>query len=365
MPRVCILNTGGTIGMRETPRGLCPEPGFLAAQLQQMPELGAGGMPEHEVVEYDPVIDSANMSPAVWQRIAEDIAARYAQFDGFVVLHGTDTMAYTASALAFMLPELARPVILTGSQLPLSHIRNDARENLKTAMLLAGNVPIPEVCLFFGEFLLRGCRATKSSASRLDAFESPNYPPIGSAETALEVFPDRIRQSPPLRDTLTVHPIHSHGLATFRLFPGLDPAVLANLIRPPLRGLVLETYGVGNGPANQAEFLAVIRAAVDAGVVVVSCSQCRHGCVSQSDYEVGRVLADAGVTSGRDMTIEAAIAKLLYLFTRNSDPRTIRDQVGVSLAGELTPETSRPDSGPVLWQGSDSGRVRVMDGQGR
>jgi L-asparaginase len=185
MKRVCIINTGGTIGMRQSPQGLMPEPGYLARLMQKMQELAESPMPDYAIVEYDPVIDSADMTPAHWRQIAHDIASNYREFDGFVVLHGTDTMAYTASALAFMLPDLAKPVILTGSQLPLGQVRNDARENLKTAMMFAADYPVPEVAVFFGEMLLRGCRTTKASASRLDAFDSPNYPPLAMAETSI------------------------------------------------------------------------------------------------------------------------------------------------------------------------------------
>ncbi|MFM7117579.1 MAG: asparaginase domain-containing protein, partial [Planctomycetota bacterium] len=187
MKRVCIINTGGTIGMRQSPQGLVPEPGYLARLMQKMQELAESPMPDYAIVEYDPVIDSADMTPVHWLQIANDIAQSYQQFDGFVVLHGTDTMAYTASALAFMLPNLAKPVILTGSQLPLGQVRNDARENLKTAMMFAADYPVPEVGVFFGEMLLRGCRTTKASASRLDAFDSPNYPPLALAETNIEL----------------------------------------------------------------------------------------------------------------------------------------------------------------------------------
>ncbi len=364
MSRVCILNTGGTIGMRESARGLCPEPGYLLQQLQAMPELSASSMPELEVVEYDPVIDSANMTPEHWLRIADDIVQRHVGFDGFVVLHGTDTMAYSSSALAFLLPALSRPVILTGSQLPLSHVRNDARENLKTAILLAGSVAIPEVCLFFGEVLLRGCRATKTSATRLDAFDSPNYPPLGSAETALEVFTDRLREPPAAGTPLTVAPLRSVELATFRLFPGMSPAVLRHLLQSPLEALILESFGVGNGPAANREFIETVAAATRNGIVIVNCTQCRHGCVSQAEYEVGRMLADAGVTSGRDMTMEAALAKLQVLFSSGAPVDEIRSQLGQSLVGELTPEPANTSPNASHLLGTDSGRVRIRGASG-
>ncbi len=324
--------------MKPTPEGLKPVPGFLAEQMKRMQELSDEQMPQIEIVEFDPILDSANMTPATWNRIADEIAARYAQFDGFVVLHGTDTMAYTASALPFMMPQLNKPVILTGSQLPLGQVRSDGRENLKTAILLAANYWIPEVGLFFGEAMYRGCRATKVSASRLDAFDSPNALPLATAETSIEIFPDRFRKVvESATDRLPVAPIAPQELATFRLFPGMSVEVLRNVLRRPLKGLILESYGVGNGPSHDRDFLEQIRAATSDGIVVVNCTQCRHGCVLQSAYEVGQLLSDAGAVSGRDMTIEAAIAKLMYLFTHESDPNRLRQRVSENLVGELTP----------------------------
>jgi L-asparaginase len=337
MKRVCLINTGGTIGMRLSPQGLVPEPGYLAKLMAKMQELAESPMPDYEIIEYDPVIDSADMRVEQWRQIAQDIALRYNQFDGFVVLHGTDTLAYTASALPFMLANLAKPVILTGSQLPLGQVRNDARENLKTAMMFAADYPVPEVAVFFGERLLRGCRSTKTSASRLDAFDSPNYPPLAFAETSIELFPERIRQ--PAGDPsqpLEVQPLWPVELATFRLFPGMSVDVLRNLLQRPLRALILESYGVGNGPTSDPEFLAALRSATDAGTVIVTCTQCRHGAVSQAAYAAGRALADCGVLSGADMTIEAAIAKLFHLFSLELPLPEVKRLLGVNLVGELT-----------------------------
>lgn len=337
MKRVCIINTGGTIGMRLSPEGLLPEPGYLARLMAKMQELAEAPMPDYEILEYAPVIDSADMTTEHWCQIARDIAARYHEFDGFVILHGTDTMAYTASALPFMLPNLAKPVILTGSQLPLGQVRNDARENLKTAMMFAADYPVPEVAVFFGEMLLRGCRSTKASATRLDAFDSPNYPPLAFAETSIELFPERIRQPQAAPgESLRVCPLAPIELATFRLYPGMNVDVLRNLLQRPLRALILESYGVGNGPVSNREFLAALRSATDAGTVVVTCTQCRHGTVSQAAYAAGRALADCGVLSGADMTIEAAIAKLFHLFSLELPSAEIKRRIGVNLVGELT-----------------------------
>lgn len=338
MKKICIINTGGTIAMRQSKAGLQPDPGYMTEQMRQMSELQREGMPSYEVIEYDPLLDSSNMTPSLWLKIAQDVALQYDNFDGFVVLHGTDTMAHTSSALPFMLRGLAKPVIVTGAQLPLAQIRNDARENLKTAMILAARYAIPEVCLFFGEVLLRGCRASKTSATKLDAFDSPNYPIIGSAETTLEVFADRLLPTPPTGTSLQIEPIHRADVATFRLFPGMSVDILRNMLQRPLQALILESYGVGNGPSNNPEFLKAIKSAVDQGTVIVNCTQCRHGCVTQTNYATGRALSDAGVVSGRDMTIEAALAKLMYLLSRDFSADEVRKKVSENLVGEISPK---------------------------
>ncbi len=323
--------------MRESRAGLQPEPGYLESQLEKMYELSQEGMPAFDVIEYEPLLDSSNMTPTHWFRIATDIEQRYSDYDGFVVLHGTDTMAYTSSALPFMLQDLGKSVILTGAQLPLGQIRNDARENLKTAMILAANHRIPEVTLFFGEVLLRGCRATKVSASKLDAFDSPNYPPLATAETAIEVFQHRIRQPQLNARQISVCELRPAEIATFRLFPGMSIDVLKNLLRQPLRGLVIESFGQGNGPANNQQFLKVVEDAVRQGTVILNCTQCGHGCVMPTHYATGTALHDVGVVSGHDMTIEAALAKLLYLFSCDLSVDIIKSKLLENLVGELTP----------------------------
>ena len=320
--------------MAPGPDGFRPLPGFLRQQLKQIPELQDASMPRFEVIEFDPVIDSSNMTPDHWLKLADVIHQNLEAFDGFVVLHGTDTMAYTASALPFMLEGLDRPVILTGSQLPLSEVRNDARENLKTSILLAVDARISEVCIFFGDYLFRGCRAIKSSAASFHAFDSPNYPPLAEAGTRIVVYPSRLRPvSPGPRRLHSIHPIE---IATFRLFPGLSVAVLENVLQRPLKALILESYGDGNGPANDQAFLTAIRRAADAGIVIVNCSQCPHGAVSQSNYETGTVLARAGVVSGHDLTIEAAVAKLMFLFSQYDSIDEVKRLMETNLVGELT-----------------------------
>jgi len=333
--RVYIVYTGGTIGMQPTAEGYAPAPGYLAAQLAAMPELRDPAMPDYTIHEYDPLLDSSNMTPADWLKIAQDIAAHYAEYDGFIVLHGTDTMAYTASALPFMLHGLAKPVILTGSQLPLWEVRNDARENLITVMQIAANYAIPEVCLYFGDKLLRGCRAVKVNAVGFEAFDSPNYPPLGTVGIHIDVHWENILP-PPAPGPLGVQSIGAAHVGTLRLFPGMTSDFIANALRPPLQGLILETYGVGNGPVNNRAFMAALEDAIARGVVIVDCTQCLKGRVDLEGYATGSALARIGVVSGFDMTVEAALAKLFYLFSRADDVVLVKQQMRMNLCGELT-----------------------------
>jgi len=335
--RVLIINTGGTIAMCSTPGGYRVEPDFLAQQVDEMAEMQRPEMPDYEIVEFDPVIDSAQMATGDWMKIARQIESSYDDFDAFVVLHGTDTMAYTASALAFMLQGLGKTVILTGSQIPLCEVRNDARSNLLTSLILCGQESIPEVCIFFGERLLRGCRSIKASVADFDAFISPNYLPLGEVGTSIQIHRDRIRGETKRRFEVTS--VEQRRLGIFRLFPGVSSDVLDNLLRQPLEALILESYGVGTGPSNDQKFLDVLKSASDRGVVLVSCSQCRHGTISQQDYVAGAAIKATGVVSGRDMTVEAALAKLRFLFSQGMSAEDVRTRVGQNMVGELTEPT--------------------------
>jgi L-asparaginase len=334
--RVYIAYTGGTIGMTKHGNAYAPTPGFLEAQLREMPELRDPDMPEFVVREYDPLLDSSEMRPEHWRRIAEDIAVHHDLYDAFVVLHGTDTMAYTASALAFLL-EINKTVILTGSQVPLCEVRNDARENLVTSLLIAAQHDIPEVCLYFAGRLLRGCRAVKVDAEDFMAFASPNFPALGEAGTRIEINQALIRgrkihtQTHNARHVLplTREPV----IAAMRLFPGISAQILENMLKPPLEGLVLEAYGAGNGPTSTPGFLDALRHAHDRGVVVVACTQCLRGSVDLAAYASS--LASAGVVSGRDMTVEAALAKLYALLGQGLSPERVRALMMEDWRGEL------------------------------
>jgi L-asparaginase len=340
--RIYVAYTGGTIGMKRTESGYAPEPGYLTAQIATMPEFQNPALPAFDLHEYDPLLDSANMTHHNWREIAEDIAAHYEEYDGFIVLHGTDTMAYTASALPFMLSGLQKPVILTGSQIPLCEVRSDARENLITALMIAARYPIPEVCLHFGSTLLRGCRSTKVSAGGFDAFASPNYPPLGTVGVDIDIDWDHVLLSDrDVHNRLTLQPLDTSAVSVLRLFPGISADMVGNMLQPPLKGLIIEAYGVGNGPEKSRDLMDALAAASARGVVIVVCSQCLHGTVDLADYAAGSALARAGAISGYDMTTETALAKLRYLFSLNLTPDEIRAVMQTNLVGELT----RPDAG--------------------
>jgi len=333
--KVCILYTGGTIGMKPTPQGYAPEAGYLGRVMASMPDFSSPEMPDYVICEYAPLLDSSNMGPRHWLAIARDIADKYHEFDGFIVIHGTDTMAYTASALPFMLEGLAKPVVLTGSQIPLCRVRSDGRDNLVTALMVIALTPAPEVCLCFGNRLLRGCRTTKVDAAGFQAFDSPNYPDLGHIGVTIRPHPELLLPKRPVNG-LTVHPLSNAKVGALRLFPGISAELVANVLRSPLQGLVLETYGLGNGPSNDAELMDVLAEACARGVVIVNCTQCLRGTVDQSGYQAGSALARAGVVSGADMTAEAALTKMIYLFSLGLTPEEIRERIPRNLRGELT-----------------------------
>ena len=333
---IYIAHTGGTIGMQAGPHGYQPRKGHLALQMSHISALKSAEMPRYDIHEYDPLIDSANMTPHNWLEIAQDIAAHYDRYDGFVVLHGTDTMAYTASALPFMLQGLRKPVIITGGQIPLCEVRNDSRENLITAMLIAARYPIPEVCLYFGGRLLRGNRAVKVDAEGFAAFDSPNLPPLGTAGSDIHINWDLVRPMPAVDQPLRVSTLAEPRVAALRLFPGISATVLENILIPPIRGLVLETYGVGNGPSDHQRLVEVLGKAVARGVVIVNCTQCLKGTVKMDAYATGSALGRSGVISGMDMTREAALAKLFHLLSQDMSVDAIKTRLQSDLCGELT-----------------------------
>ncbi len=331
--RIYIAYTGGTIGMQPSAQGFVPAPGMMATQLSELPELHRPEMPAFDLHEYAPLIDSAEMTPMHWQRIADDVAAHYEDYDGFIILHGTDTMAYTASALSFMFENLAKPVIVTGSQIPLASLRTDARANLLNALYIAAEHALPEVCLFFEDKLLRGNRATKARADGFDAFESPNLPPL--ARAGIEIRRSAVPTLSPEPQPFAINAITPQPVAVVTLYPGISQAVIANALQAPVKALILRSFGVGNGPRSP-ELLALFREAQSRGVVIVNLSQCYSGRVAMGSYATGNALAEAGVISGLDMTLEAALAKLHVLLSQGSEPERIRALLQQDLRGELS-----------------------------
>ena len=343
-PRILVIYTGGTIGMVESEDGYVPASGTLQALMDERPSFRAGDVPVYEVLEFDPLLDSANMTPADWLKIAEAIRERYEAYDGFLVVHGTDTMAFTASALAFMLHPLDKPVLLTGAQLPLDETRTDAQGNLLTSLLLLGDFAdrLTGVHLFFHDRLFRGTRVTKVNADAFAAFDSPNFPTVGTAGIDLDIEWDWVPapHSPPRTPAVTE--LGAATVSAFRLFPGLDAASLENVLAPPVQGVVLECFGAGNAPDQNEAFLEALRDATDRGVVIVAVTQPLRGTADLDLYATGHALAEAGVVSGYDMTTEAALAKLYYLFEQDHTPEEVRRLVQKNLRGELTPPEEVP-----------------------
>lgn len=344
MPRrLLLIYTGGTIGMKQQAEGLVPA-NDLAADILDMPELGQAfhaRPPIIDIITYDELIDSSDMTPAQWIRIARDVEQHYDDYDGFVILHGTDTLAYTSSALSFFLRRSGKPVVLTGAQLPFGFPRSDARNNLISALEVAANMPpeLARVCVVFGSRILQGNRATKVSAQAYDAFDSPRFLRLGSIGIDIEYNSQLPAINQAFRgEVRNGHAPPNDSVALIKLFPGFSPVLLEAICAGEnLRGIVLEAFGSGNGPSQDKHFLATVSAAVEKGIAVVVVSQPLDGVVQMRSYAAGSALARAGATSGRDLTTEAALTKLYYLVARNEDMQSIQQAMQESLAGEVTP----------------------------
>ncbi len=341
MSKVLLISTGGTITMvREQTSGALV-PADLETFKAFMPELFAGSI-QVDIQAFAPMIDSSDIGPDSWRRMAEMVYDHYEEYDGFVILHGTDTMSYSASALSFMLENLGKPVVFTGSQLPVGVLRSDARENLLTAIEIAaeqdeeGNAVVPEVAIYFEDRLFRANRTTKRNAEHFSAFNSYNYPALAKAGVHITYQPHLIHYSDP-NQPLTLHTEFDTHVAVLKLFPGIQPEVVRSLLRTPgLRGVALETFGAGNAPS--AEWLYdELKAAVDRGILIVNKTQCNTGSVEMGLYAVSLNLMRAGVLSGYDITTEALLTKMMLLLGEHPDDmERVRALIGTSLCGEVT-----------------------------
>ena len=337
-PKVLLIYTGGTIGMHADPRTGELRPMDLAHLEDQVPELERMQI-TLDAISFDKAIDSSDMRPADHVRIAEQVGSHYDKFDGFVVLHGSDTMAYTASALSFLLEGLNKPVILTGSQLPIGAIRTDAKENLITAIQIAaakdeeGNAMVPEVAVYFEYGLMRGNRTVKVHAERFEAFRSPNWPAL--AEAGVHIRYDRAAILPHRKGPLNVHTRMDDRLAVVRLYPGIRSAWVRHALEmPDLRAVVLTTFGAGNGPTDP-DLIDAFREARDRGVQLLNVTQCVGGRVEQGRYGTSVAFRDMGVVGCADMTVEAAITKAMFLMGRTQDADWVQG-MKVPFVGEST-----------------------------
>ncbi len=339
-PRILIVYTGGTIGMIEDAETKSLQPFDFSHLMENVPKVK---MLDYKIdnIQFNPPIDSSDMNVEHWRSMARSIADNYDKYDGFVVLHGTDTMAYTASALSFMLQNLEKPVIITGSQLPIGEVRTDGEENLITALQIAagrepdGTPTVREVAILFENYLWRGNRSTKRSADNFDAFRSNNYPELAKIglgiqynRTALE----RHQQQLPLK----LYPDMDTNVLAIDLFPGLNERIFKHMLSTPgAKGIVMRTYGTGNGP-TEAWFLDAVRRTVDSGVVIVNVTQCINGGVRAKRYITGGKLTSSGVIPGYDITFEAALTKMMHLFGCGFSAEEVRRRFECPIAGEMT-----------------------------
>ena len=331
--RVCILYTGGTIGMIPSDQGYVPAAGKLKMVLNGVQTMQHPELPEWDLIEFSPLLDSSDIAVKEWNEMGRTIARLYQGYDGFVVLHGTDTMAYSASALSFMLENLSKPVIFTGSQIPISQLRSDGIDNIVNSVIIAASGKVHEVCLYFNGKLLRGNRSTKMSSDQFGAFESPNAPYLAEAGINIRYRTNVIR--PAGEGEFRFQEFHEIPIGVLKIFPGIQFELFESIMTEKLKGVVLETFGAGNIPGSADAILPILRKARDNGTVLVICSQCLKGSVSLGTYETSAALKEAGAVCAYDMTTEAAVAKLYYLFSCGYDADTVKQKMEEDLVGEL------------------------------
>ena len=338
---VLLIYTGGTIGMKQDPADQTLKPFDFGQILEEVPELRKFSV-EIDSFSFTPPIDSSDVEPGLWVSIARLIRDRYEDYDGFVILHGTDTMSYSASALSFMLDGLTKPVIFTGSQLPIGVPRTDGRENLISSVEIAaardaeGHAMVPEVCICFGSKLMRGNRTKKINAESFNAFMSPNFPLLAEAGINIRYYPDRIRKPLDWYQTVSINTTLDTRVSILKIHPGItEEAVRYFLCDNGTRAVILETYGAGNAPGAEW-FLDAVSEAAEKGKVLVNVTQCLTGKVDMNLYANGKVLEKAGVTSGYDSTVESALAKLFYLLGKSGDNEWVKEMMHRNIKGEIS-----------------------------
>jgi L-asparaginase len=338
-PSILIIYTGGTIGMLQNHKTGSLQPLNFDQISLHVPELKKLGYALN-TISFDPPMDSSDIDPETWVKLAHIVYSNYEKYDGFVILHGTDTMAYTASALSFMFDNLAKPVILTGSQLPIGVLRTDGKENIITAVEIAasrefGKTIVPEVCIYFENRLYRGNRTTKINADNFNAFQSPNYPSLAKAGIQIKYNKEVIMHSTSIKP-LKLKDVFDNNIAILKLFPGMSRGYVEAILGiKGLKAVILETFGSGNAPAYEW-FIKGIRKAVENNIVVLDVTQCLSGSVELGRYETSRKLYEAGVLSGYDITTEAAITKLMLLFGQGYSVEEVKLLLNSSLKGEIT-----------------------------
>ncbi|XP_068145649.1 L-asparaginase 1-like isoform X2 [Drosophila tropicalis] len=371
--KVLTIYTGGTIGMTLNENGvLAPVPGQFEPRIREdmnfhdptylpqepewlvLPSLGDEKRVLYKIKEYDPLLDSSNMERSDWKRIAQDINDEYKNYDGFVVLHGTDTLAFTSSALSFMLQNLGKPVMVTGSQIPIYQTRSDGKDNFVASLIVAGTYDIPEVCVVFNHKLLRGNRTVKVNCEALDAFNSPNYPPLATMGVSINLNEIYINR-PPLIEPFSVQLSMDANVSLLRITPGMTLNQISGALSASVRGVVLQSFGAGNIPSNRDDLLTELKAAIARGVIIVNCTQCLGGSVADA-YDASSEIFEMGVIFLGDITMEAAYTKLSYVLSKHAwSLQDKKDMMKTSLRGELTVKSAKLNTANRL------GNVIVME----